>query len=426
MILKRLNETVKYMKTHVISPHDKIIYICVICVLIATFAFTAINDEWMDVNNYWKNINNLYENGLIPYKDYVFEYPPFSLVIFLIPRVLSWNLDSFHIMFALFAMIAYLVICWAVLNLTKVNKNAYLFAAILLIIIPIFSIKFILTRNDIFAVLSVILSIWLYKNNHNKWAYVILAIGGMIKMYPLLLLIPFIINDVSRRDIKSIVSCLLIISLTCLIIELPFLIIDSNSAFDYLTYHNDRLIQIESVVASVMYFAYLLGYTDLHYIESYGSDNMWGELPDIIAPLMNDVLMCSIIVTCLFLLTLAIINKGWDDDKKVKMLVLMSSCIILVFIIFSKVYSAQYMLWILCLTPLIIWSIQNERKQMVGLIIMMIFGLSSLIASLFYSSKEIYLWFIVLEAIKNLMTIIILAFIVNVMITEARSVNVKR
>ena len=399
---------------------DRIVLLAITIVLIVAVTIISYTNGWMDVNHYWDNINEWYDDGLIPYKDYVFEYPPLSLLIFLIPRLFSWDLDSYHFMYAIFSMIAYIGISKLTLDLTKDDERLRPYIVLLLLLIPIFGIRFILTRNDIFAVAAIIISIWCYKNNHKRLAFILIGLGAMIKLYPILLIVPYLANEISRRDVKSFLECIIIIAATCVIIELPFMIDDFDSAFSYLSYHEDRPIQIESVVATFMYFAYLLGYTDLHYIESYGSDNMWGELPDKVAPYMNDVLSWSLIIVIAFLLIIAIWSKKWDDNMKIRMFILTSLAMILTFIIFNKVYSAQYMLWVLGLTPLMIWSISSEKARRVGFVITIIFGSVSGIAAATYSSYDINDWFISIEATKNFLTIAMLCFVIYAIYTESK------
>ena len=68
---------------------DRIVLLAITIVLIVAVTIISYTNGWMDVNHYWDNINEWYNDGLIPYKDYVFEYPPLSLLIFLIPRLFS-------------------------------------------------------------------------------------------------------------------------------------------------------------------------------------------------------------------------------------------------------------------------------------------------------------------------------------------------
>ena len=81
--------------------------------------------------------------------------------------------------------------------------------------------------------------------------------------------------------------------------------------------------------------------------------------------------------------------------------------------------SAQYMIWVLCLMPLVMWSLRDERDQISAYFITIVFGLTSLIASANYSGMDFLLpKFIILEGVKNICTIAMLVFIIRLMKKE--------
>lgn len=388
--------------------------------IVVDFIYTK--NYWMDVNHYWFNINDWYQYGKIPYKDYTFEYPPFALIIFLIPRLFSADLNSFHYAFALFAIVSYFAMSYLLLDLCRNDRKTYYAVAFLLIITPLFAIKFIVTRNDIFAAVLVVIAYWLFKKDHRYLAYVLIALAAMIKIYPIFFIIGFATYHVSKKDWRNLINCIATISSVCIMCELPFLILDPHSAFSYLSYHSEREIQIESVVASFMYAAYFMGHTDLYYIESHGSDNMLGDLPNLIAPHMNQMMFVAIATFSLLIFYILYVHhrsKGRIDAEYCVYLV--STIVILLFIIFSKVYSAQYMIWILLLLPILIIYSKSDKERLFFIVLICIFGTISACAAHYYTSLEIYLWLAELEAIKNALTVALLAFTVYLLYAHTKS-----
>ena len=69
--------------------------------------------------------------------------------------------------------------------------------------------------------------------------------------YTLLILGPLFADYVAKKDYKGAVASVLIVVLTCILINLPFYLIDPSTSFDYLKYHTGRNIQIESVVGTL-------------------------------------------------------------------------------------------------------------------------------------------------------------------------------
>ncbi len=153
----------------------------------------------------------------------------------------SIDLNSFHYSFAIFSSLAYLAISYMILDMVKENGKMLLLTAAILMMIPLFDVYFIVTRNDAFAILFVVTSLLLHRRGNSKMAYVMVALAAMIKMYPVLLMIGYLAYDIAKREYRSAFTSLMIFSVACLVIELPFLITDPTSAFNYLTYHREDL-----------------------------------------------------------------------------------------------------------------------------------------------------------------------------------------
>ena len=399
---------------------NRFILLCLALVFALVIFFIDYTSWWMDVDHYWYNINDFYVDGKMPYKDYVFEYPPFSLVVFLIPRIFSVDLDSFHYSFAIFAAISYIVASWLILDIVGKENPLRTYVVIILLLIPIFSFKFIVTRNDVFAVTMAVLAVWLFLKDKKILAYVVISLGAMIKIYPIIFVMGIVIYYLAKKDWRSTITCIAVVAITCLVIELPFFISDPSSAFNYLTYHSDRGIQIESVVASLIYLVYLLGLTTIEHEGSYGSDNIVGDLPDAIAPHMNQLLMMALIGFAVWMLFREIKrNKaGSDDDDNSfsRFMCLVFVALTLFFIVFSKVYSAQYMIWVLLLAPLVVWASSEGIQRTKAFWVTMAFGFLSMIAFCLYdthSSND--LLFFSGEALKNIATVVYLVMVLRIM-----------
>ncbi len=392
-----------------------------LCVFAMVFYIIGVKDYWMDVNHYWNNINSFLVYHQMPYRDYVFEYPPFTLVIFLIPRLFSQTVGDFHYAFGIFAMLSYMAASLVLFNCFGKTKRTRILIAVLLILIPVFSFKFIITRNDTFAMALVIIALWLFKKDYLKTAMVLLSLATMIKIYPILFIGVIFIWLLAQRDTRSAFISLAVSVVTCLLCQLPFIISDPSTAFSYLSYHSDRGIQIESVVATFMYIAYFCGLTDLYYIESYGSDNMWGTLPDMVAPHMNTLLIASVLILAAVVLYREYVHYSETGERNETLLPVVMLAMVLAFITFSKVYSAQYMLWIFGLLPFLLLLFEDRDEQLLLFALILAFGASSCIASYFYTSYDIYLWFAVLEGVKNAFTVALLAY--SIMLIRRRTGN---
>ena len=168
-----------------------------------------------------------------------------------------------------------------------------------------------------------------------------------------------------------------------------------------------------------MYIAYFLGLTSLNYDSSSGSENIVGWLPDLIRPYISFVMLFALMLLMIWIIKRFRETTGWKDVDKTRIICLIMPAITLTFIVFNPVYSAQYMIWVLCLMPLVMWSLRDERDQISAYFITIVFGLTSLIASANYSGMDFLLpKFIILEGVKNICTIAMLVFIIRLMKKE--------
>ncbi|WP_400150039.1 hypothetical protein, partial [Candidatus Methanarcanum hacksteinii] len=106
-----------------------------------------------------------------------------------------------------------------------------------------------------------------------------------------------------------------------------------------------------------------------------------------------------------------------DEKQELRILSAMSIIILFVFITFSKVYSAQYMLWFLSLFPLLLLSSDDDRySKMVRLTALyVLFAVPSsavafMIGGLYPEDNVIP---ILLVLMKNVFHIILFAFIIR-------------
>ncbi|MBO4552719.1 MAG: DUF2029 domain-containing protein [Candidatus Methanomethylophilaceae archaeon] len=390
-------------------------FIILAVVMAVCYAYVGLTALWEDVYHYWFNIDYFYTSGLIPYRDYVFEYPPFSLVIFLIPRIFAWDPESFRFLYGLFACLCYVGAAWLILDMMDDNGKAKRYVCLLLLVIPLLSMKFIMTRNDVFAGVIVILALWLFRKDKAYLACAVLAAGAMIKMYPALLMVPILCEYLSTKDYRKVLLCVVSFGLVCLLINMPFMIIDYDTAFNYLTYHSDRYIQIESVIASPILLAHLFGLTTIHSDWSAGSNNMTGEIPDLLSPYLFYVMAAALVSVSLLILYRYIRTR--TDGNSFYLLCLSSITLVLTFVTFNKVYSAQYMIWIMMLCPMLVMTVCESEKDR-AMVFCLLFGITSTIAYLFFHWDFINFRFAIPETIKNLMTV---AFFVYCIMLLSRS-----
>ena len=369
---------------------------------------------WGDVDHYWNNINSLIVDGKMPYSGFDFEYPPLTLIVFLIPRVLSPTLDVFHYVFAIFTFIFVLITAhysYKIADLYGIDRR---YSFIIVFMMFIFSTIFIPCRYDIFPAAMTLIGIYYFLVKRYRLAFLIMAVATMIKLYPVLIIMGMSIPFLVKREWKEFVILALICAAVAALSELPFLLDNYHTAFAYLSYHSDRGIQVESLAASILFIIDYF-FPDLLYITfNFGSDNIVGPIPDAIASYMNYFMMAC--VMAFFLWTIFRTARAKVDHERLMAISCIAiEIIVMLFIICGKVYSAQYMIWVAVPIPAVYCIFKENGKRDTLMILTFVFLLLSCYASLFYLKAGFnsdYDVFVFLELIKNISHVGLMVFLI--------------
>lgn len=402
---------------------NRSVYLLLVAVLsLLVLLYTIGHNAWGDLDHYYDNAGDVLD-GLMPYSESKFEYPPLSLVFMLIPRILSWNLESFYFACAIQTYI-FLVIAAIVLDrMSDEIVGTRWQARLILLCAIVFCSYFMIARNDVYPTVIALIAIRLFQKNRPVLSAGVLAIAAMTKLYPAIFLLPMLAVLAYKKDWRSILQSLFVAAAICIVVELPFIIADPSSAFAYLSYHSDRGIQVESVAASFFLLWNKLFPGELEVVFNYGSDNLMGPGPDGLAPYMN-IILGAVLLAFTIAMCIRCFREAPDYDRSSALFGSMCVAILMLFILFSKVYSAQYLIWIMLLLPLTQASYFSDSRRRTILWTMLFFGIFSLES---YTQYSIHLMFnmddivVAMFLLKNIFHIILTVELVKMCWAEARS-----
>ena len=377
------------------------------------------NDIWGDVDHYWVNISEVLVEHRMPYSETKFEYPPLALVIFAIPRLVSWDLNSFRFAFAFFSAFTYLVSMLYTFRIADRLGISHIRVFLIFFASVLWLNQFILARYDIFPVAMIFIAIDAYLSGRHNLALIIIGLATMLKVYPSLILFAFLYPFIAQKQWKKAILCFVIPVLICVLVMVPFMAYDMASAFDWVSYHSNRGIQVESVIGSILEVGSYLSPGSVVMINNYGSDNLTGTIPDAIAGCMNYVMATSMLAV-LLLMVYAALKKYHTAPELERSVVMISLILILTFIIFNKVYSAQYGLWVILFTPLLYLRTNSLGLNDTITVIVHTFGWLTLIAALSYK-LSIKLWGVykilsflpAVELLKNIATVVLFILVLK-------------
>ena len=296
---------------------------------------------------------------LPPFQALPLEYPPLSLVIFSL--ALFAPLQYYTIVFAALMALTLVSIYWLLLRYAP--RGAALAFAIYMVI-GAWGIA--LGRFDLVPAVLTLICVIAAERKRWTYAYIALAFASLLKIYPILFLPAlFIVEQQSAqrfytprhslilaslpgelrqtlRNIRhwrwknTIIFFAILLGVTGFFALLNF----QGALLSQLSYFADRPVQIESTGSPILFLAAQFGYP-VQIISSFGSTNVVSRLESGVEFLLSALLVLGYFY---------VLFVQWRGELDVTQAFI---AILLVFIVSDKVFSPQYLMWLI---PLLAYS----------------------------------------------------------------------
>ncbi len=284
--------------------------------------------------------------GAVPYRDFTLEYPPLATVLFAVPMLLGRTPEAFQTFFALQMIVFDLVITVvAFLALQRLAPGAgpwgVLLAQPLLLVMAGKAI--VLTRFDLAPAALTLLAMVLWSARRERLGWLVLGVATALKLYPILIAPLLVLFGWKRRPVRALALDLALFAAATLIPTLLVTRGDLSFVTGFVAYHKDRGLEIESLYSSLLMVGGLLTGSPLAHVYQFGSE-------ELIAPLVPWALELAFPLTALSLL--AVYLLAWqvarrpEQDDPFNTLITFSVAALLCFMVFGKVLSPQYLLWL--------------------------------------------------------------------------------
>jgi hypothetical protein len=367
----------------------------------------------------------LYQMGMsrgmvLPFHIVPFEYPPLTLLLFSLALLAPVTL--FQVTFALLMALVVLVIYWL---LQRYGPRGAAIAGAFYLVLGAWG-----TAEGRFDLAPATLTLLcLIAADRRRWrlAYVALAFGVLLKIYPLLLFPPlFLAEQMAEGRISGPVQPLtlrslpgelwrtlrgirrwrwqnagLFLGLVVLVTGLFALLNVQGAVVSQLTFFAQRPVQIESTGSTILWLATLLGHpATVAY--TFGSYNVISDLDGAVSGLFSGLFIIGFIVTLLW---------QWRGKLDITQA---SVALVLIFIVTGKVFSPQYLMWII---PLLAYNGAFKRLWLV--LWTCISVLTTIVYPYYYSAEPIQKLsgtpgFLEFVATRNLLLFLVtLAFLLN-------------
>ena len=318
-----------------LNEKNRVIFLALLYCLSFFYLISSVQRFFLEndpgISLYFQYANQVFSHK-IPYYDFMFEYPPFSLLFMLLPRVLGSCYSEYGLIFLLMIAIAGLLGLFITADIVK-NRKGRFFAPISYILLFIAVGPLTFFRYDLLPAIMTLLAIWLWINRHKKSAWFVIGLAVATKIYPLVIMPFFLVDDF--KNVKQKIYDFSFFLLAIAISILPF-IAHLNDLKKFIAYHSARGIQIESLWANFLMIEHLIDRSVLRVISEAGTFGV-SPFPKIFIPLSLIIFFVGFLLIFLSYL------------KKKKKIILHSFLAVLLFILANKVFSPQYMIWLVVL-----------------------------------------------------------------------------
>lgn len=280
-------------------------------------------------------------SGLLPYRDFVLEYPPLALGIFTLPRILGESFRWYYVFFQTEVIIADLVIVgalWFAARRFAMSPTRVLIAYTLgvLAVGPI-----TLHQFDIFSAAFTTLAVVALARERSVLAAFWLALGVATKIYPILLAPLFVLVEWRRGRLRQIALAVAAFIATGLLTALPWLIRAPSSLLVMVNYHKDRGIHLDSTWASVAFILRAMRLTWINVQLQFQSWQIGGPATDVLVPLSSLVLFGVLAYSYRWIFQ----RVRGSPSIDLEFLARASAVVLLGAMAASKVFSPQYLFW---------------------------------------------------------------------------------
>jgi len=276
-------------------------------------------------------------SGRWPYRDFFDEYPVLAQPLFFVVRLLPGPfISSFKWTMALSGAAALVLMVAAMRGpLHRLVAAAAVAAASPLLVGPVF-----LNTYDLFPALLTVAAVLAFVRGRERGAYVLLALAVAAKVFPLVLLPLALVGTWERGGREAVRRALAWFAGVLVLVHLPFAVMGPGGLRYSYWLQLRRGLEVESLGGAVLLVLDRVGvYHATLRDEPPGSKNVVGGLADAVG-----------IATSLALVA-AVVLVVWWYVRGHRDLLLAASAAVAGFVAFNKVFSPQYVAWLVPLVP---------------------------------------------------------------------------
>ena len=285
--------------------------------------------------------------GQVPYRDFPVEYPPGALPAFILPELGHPAAAAYRFRFewlmALCAVVA-LVSVDAVLRALHTSDKARLGVQVLIGVSPLIVGPVVLSRYDFWPAALSVAALAAFLRDRGRLGGAILGLAAAAKVYPAAILpiaIAYVWQHLGRAAALRSLAFFAAVFAACIV---PFAILAPHGFLHPFTVELKRPLEVESLGGALLMAAHHLIGLKIGSLINYGSANLGGKSGTLTATVTTAVEVAALLwvwVTCAR-------RRLTGPD-----LVTGAVAAVAILLAFGKVFSPQYMIWLIPLVALV-------------------------------------------------------------------------
>ena len=286
-------------------------------------------------------------DGKVPYRDFRVEYPPAALPVFALPAIgkpgFTLYQRQFQVLLGLLAGATLLAMAYVLRALGATNERLA-FSLGFFALAPLLLGSVLIYRYDLWPAALAVGGLAAVLAGRRRWGFAALGVGFAAKIFPAVIVPPACAYVWRTRGRREALLCLGCAALGAAVFVLPFVALAPHGVWESVRRQGSRPLQIESLGSGILLAAHQLGGLHLNVVTSHGSQNLAGSLPRALGSAETVLLAVSL---------LAIWFLAARPPATPERLVRYSAAAVTAFVVFDKVLSPQFMIWLIPLVPLV-------------------------------------------------------------------------
>jgi uncharacterized membrane protein len=309
---------------------------------LATFALHPWSDETAGDLASRSSVADLVLGGALPYRDFLFEYPPLAAPVIALPGLAGTEESAYRVGIAIMTFAAALGVLFLSRSLARRTGGSARLAMLGVAAAPFLLGAVIRLHVDIVPVALVLAALVAILARRTAAGFALIGLGAMTKAFPLVVAPVALAWLVSRGERTSAVRGAVALGAALSALALIWLALSPAGALDALRFQLERPLQIESTGASVLFGLGSIGGQDPAVVESHRSAGVTHPLAGVVGATLSA--MFALVVALL----VALATRARDERG----LVIASLAAVAAFAALGRVLSPQYLVWVVPLMAL--------------------------------------------------------------------------